>query len=334
MKAVAFLGEGKVGLIEIERPAPGPDQVLVRVTRSAICGSDMGADRSVYLAKREQPAVVGHESVGVVAESRDPAWPVGRRVGILVVTGCMRCAACGEGRYTLCAAPGIIPNTNAEFVVVPVANLIAIPDRVTEEEALLGFGCGIGVALSAVNKLAARPGEPVLVAGLGPIGLSTVVVLRKKGLKPVAIDTNRERLRLAEELGAFRGFHPGDSEFGQLAALDGGRPCGYAVLCSGSPQALSMALDLLRKEGQLVFLGAPGLGEVHTFPHLIAKELCLKGSWHFGLRDVPAVLEILGGLDGVDRIVTHTFPLARAQEAYDRFASGRCGKVLLNWEGA
>ena len=101
MKAIAFMGEGKAGLIDMEKPAFKPKHALVKITRSALCGSDMGQNNATYYAKREAPAPIGHESLGVVEESDDARFRPGQRVAILVIKGCGACAMCGIGKYSL-----------------------------------------------------------------------------------------------------------------------------------------------------------------------------------------------------------------------------------------
>jgi len=332
MKAVAFLGKGKAGVVDVPKPQPGPGETLVRVTRSAICGSDMGANQACFLADHKKFLVIGHESVGIIEDGGDTDFKPGQRVAILVVTGCMNCPACRQGKFTLCNSSGSIPQTNAEYVVVPAANLIPLPDDISFEAGILGFGCGIGVALGAIKKIPFKPGEMVGVMGLGPIGMCAVAVLKQYGAKPVAIDVNPYRLKTAKELGAELLFNPRDAGFEAVCRTENGNRLKYLVLCTGSPQAVVTSLEILAKEGIMVLLGAPSLAGVESFSHIVGKEMKIFGSWHYGMEDVGDILTVLRKMDKPELILTHVFPKEEAQKAYELFAGGDCGKVLLNWE--
>ena len=332
MKAVAFLGKGQTGIIEVSKPKIAPGEALVRVTRSAICGSDLGTDHAGFLAERKEPAIIGHESVGIIEENGDTAFKIGQKVAILVVKGCMDCPACRRGSFTLCNSAGGIPQTNAEYVAVAEANLILLPEDISFEKGLLGFGCGIGVALGAVKKLPFKPGEMVGVMGLGPIGLCAVEVLKHYGIRAVAIDMNKYRLETAKKLGAELLFNPKDTTFDSIRTIEKGGGLKSVILCTGSSHAAATALDILAKEGLLVLLGAPSLSMVGTFNHIVAKEIKIHGSWHYGMEDVPEILSILRNVCHPELILTHSFPKEECQAAYELFARGECGKVLLNWE--
>ena len=332
-KAVAFMGNGKVELIDFEKPSCKDGEILVRVTRSALCGSDMGPDHQKFLAERSEPAIVGHESVGIVESSGDKDFPVGQRVAILVVTGCMECPACKRGRFTLCDKAGAVADTNAEYVLVPAGNLIPLPDDISYEKALLGFGCGLGVALGGVNGLSFSPGQYVAVVGVGPIGMCVIETLKQKGALPVAVDVNPNRLETAIKLGAKDTFNPAEPGFDEIRKLQDGNAIRYVIMCSANEKALITGLELLRKEGTMVLLGGPAMASVDTFRHVIATNITIRGSWHYGMEHVQEILALLRGMRNPDLVLTHVFPVHKCQEAYDLFASGNCGKVLLDWEG-
>ena len=333
INAVAFTGRGKVELISLAKPSCENGKVLVRVTRSALCGSDMGPDQQFFMAERSKPIIVGHESVGIVEDSGDNNFSVGQRVAILVITGCMKCPACKRGRFSLCSKPGVVKNTNAEYVLVPACNLIPLPDDISYEMALLGFGCGLGVALGGVNRLSFSPGQYVAVVGIGPIGMCVIETLKQRGAFPVAIDVNPNRLETAVKLGAKHTFNPTKSGFDEIGKLQGINAIEHVIMCSANERALITGLELLRKEGTMILLGAPAMANINTFRHIVATDVTIRGSWHYGMEHVQEILALLRRMRNPELVLTHVFPVHKCQEAYNLFVSGNCGKVLLDWDG-
>lgn len=326
MRAVLLHGEGEVTVGEVPEPVPGPGEVLLRVTRAALCGSEFGLLRG----PRRAPTGTGHEAVGVVEEPGDAPLRRGQRAGVLAVNGCGSCPQCARGRFPRCgAARGMAPS-HAEYVAVPAANCLPLPDDLSDDAAIAVFGCGIGVAYHGSRRLAAEPGQNVLVLGAGPIGLSAVLVLRHLGIRPLAADTNSRRLALAAELGAEACIPADAADFtARLREACGGLLADAAFLASGNPTALATALAAIEPGGAVVTVGGVSDFALSTFRDLSVRDRALVGSWHFHKEEMAPLLRLVRAGLPAERIITHRFPLEEAPAAYRLFAAGAAAKTLL-----
>lgn len=318
MKAIVFLGKKKIGFIDIKKPEIQNGEALVKITDVAICGSDM----SDFDRKLEKPVIVGHEAAGIVDDPGKTSFKKGDRVAILVVSGCGQCSFCQKGSFTLCEKTKIISPTNTEFVAVPEKNLISLPDDFSFEQGLLGFACGIGVALQAVNKLNIKKQDTAAVIGLGPIGLCAVEILKQKGVKVIGIDINDYRLNLAKKIGADI-INPKDKI--KDYSVD------KVFIASGNENAALTGFKIVKKSGYIVLVGAPSLAKIDTFNQIIAKGITVYGSWHYGREDYQEIVDIIRNIKNYRNIVTHSFNISESQKAYDLFASGMCSKVTIHY---
>lgn len=326
MRAVLFHGEGQVTVGELPDPTLAPGKAMVRVTRAALCGSELGMLR----APRSTPVGTGHEAIGVVSDPGDTGLTVGQRVALLAVLGCGECVPCREGRFPHCARATGMPPSHAEFVAMPGPNCLPLPNDLDDDVAIAVFGCGIGVAYHGCRRVGAQPGETVLVVGAGPIGLSAVLVLKQLGARPVVADVNPYRRELAAALGASACLAADVPEFTEaLRAANGGRLADRAFLASGNPAACALALSNIEPEGAIATVGGVGEFPLNTFAHLSVRDRALIGSWHYHRAEFdPLVQMVRGGLPA-EKIITHRFLLEEAPEAYRLFAAGKTGKTLL-----
>lgn len=206
MKALVYEAPRVMSLREIERPAPGAGEVLLRVAYSGICGSEL----SGFLGQnslRTPPLVFGHELSGTVAEvgPDTPGVKAGARVTVNPLVSCGRCNYCVTGRHQLCGRRLLLgaslPGGNAEFVVVPAASLEPVPARLDLRSAAMAEPAACAVHAVTMSRIG--PAECALVIGAGPIGLFIIQVLRAHGVsKILATDRNPARRRMAADLGA------------------------------------------------------------------------------------------------------------------------------------
>lgn len=328
MRAVLFHGEGKVSVGEVDPPVLRPGEALVRVTRAALCGSELAGFRG----RREKPGGTGHEAVGVIADPGDTSLRAGTRVAVHAVIGCGTCESCRGGRFPHCLKPGVMPASHAEFLPMPERNLLPLPDELDDDTAIALYGCGIGVAYHGCRRIEASAGESVLVAGAGPIGLSAVLVLRHLGARPIVADVNDYRLGLASTLGAVATLNSAREQGPDaVAAANGGRLADKAFLASGNPDACLLAIQGIGPEGKVAAVGGVHGFPLDTFGHLAVRDRSLVGSWHFHLDEVEPLRRLTEeGLPAAS-IITHRFPVEEAPEAYRRFVAGETGKALLDF---
>jgi L-iditol 2-dehydrogenase len=337
VKAAVHHAPGDVRIEEVERPVPGPGEVLVAMRACGICGSDL---LDWYVA-RKVPAVLGHEPVGVVVEAGPPTPagalpPLGRRVFVHHHVPCQRCDRCRRGHETLCEqfkATRIVPGGFAELILVPAANaaldLLELPDGVSDAAAtgIEPLAC----AVRAQRRARVGAGTRLLLVGGGPMGLLNAQAALAAGATAVVAEPLAERRAVARELGAGAVAPDPDA----AAAALGGRPT-VVMLCTSAASAWNFALAAV-DDGGLIQQFAPGtLHERRAFDanDLFFREIEIQASYSAGPADTRAALElIVSGAVAPEQLVTHRFPLARVAEALAT-ARGREGiKVIVTGDG-
>ncbi|MBN1673651.1 MAG: zinc-binding dehydrogenase [Kiritimatiellae bacterium] len=332
MKALALLGNAKVAVQDVPVPEADSQDVLIRVRASAICGSELSAFKG---APSEKAGFLnpGHEVAGVVEKA--PAgseWQPGARVGARVVVGCGRCTFCQQGHDTACPKRKFYPNAHAEYFRVPARALLPIPDAVDWPEAAVLTGDGLGLPARAARRLGDTRAKRVLVLGLGPVGLSNVLVQAFAGAEVMGADLVAYRLDLARKLGARRAANIQEQDIkAEVADWTANAGADIVILAAGREDALLSAFDLVRLQGMVFQVGEIHKATLNPSAAFIAKEITMTGSWYYAPEDWPEMLRLHNsGLPYKD-LITHVFPFEKAQEAYDTFASGESGKVVLTY---
>ncbi|MFH0964780.1 MAG: alcohol dehydrogenase catalytic domain-containing protein [Planctomycetota bacterium] len=289
MKAAVLHGPGDLRVEEAAKPRPGPGQVLVEVRASAVCNSDIGRIARADVAKL--PLILGHEFCGVVAETGAGVHVArGRRVAVYPLLWCGTCGSCLRQIHECCEAYSYHGSrTNgglAEFVVTRTANLVVLPDEVSDEEGALTEVAA--VALHAINRAGPVRGEAVVVIGAGTIGLLAAQIARARGAGTVAIlDIAQEKIEAARRLGfshASRADSP--SCAGEVREACGGAQPGVVVEAAGAPASYDLAIDLAGSEARVVFLGNI-TGDLalprERVSSILRRQLHIMGTWNSSL---------------------------------------------------
>lgn len=341
MKALRKLRPASgLDLVETERPVPGPHDVLIRVRKSAICGTDVHIYNWDAWAARTLPVplTIGHEFVGTVAEvGREvEGLAPGTRVSAEGHITCGRCRNCRTGRAHICASTvglGVQrPGCFAEYVVLPARNVFVVPETIPDRVAAFLDPLGNAVHTALSFDLA---GEDVLVTGAGPIGVMAAAIARHVGARRVVVtDVNDARLDLARKAGADRAVNVArDSLAGVLPALGIREGFDVVLEMSGQPAAIAQALEAVRPGARLALLGiASGAVEL-PWNTIVLKGLVLKGIYGREIFEtwykMTALLE--SGLD-VSPVITHELPYTSYEEGFAAMRRGTSGKVILNWD--
>lgn len=340
MKALAKT-KPEPGIWMIDAPVPeiGPKDVLVKVHKTGICGTDIHIYKwdDWAAATIPVPMVVGHEFAGEIAEVGAEVTELkkGQRVsGEGHVVG-MKSRASRAGKYHLDPdTKGIgvnLPGAFAEYLKIPAFNIVPLPDAIDDE-----IGAILDPLGNAVHTVLAFDlvGEDVIVTGAGPIGIMSAAVARHVGARHVVItDVNPDRLKLAAEVADVTPVNVANEDLRDVMAKLGMRE-GFDVglEMSGAPQALSQMIDHLVMGGRVALLGVPARPFVFDLSKIVFRMVTLKGiygremfeTWHKML----AMLE--SGLD-VRKVITHRMIAADYAEAFDIAANGRAGKIVLEW---
>jgi len=320
-------------------PEVGPNDVLIKIKKSSICGTDVHIYKWDNWAQKNVPVplVVGHEYVGTVAATGSEVHhlKIGQRVsgeGHLV---CGHCRNCRAGKRHLC------PNTVgigyhkagsfAEYFVLPASNVFPIPDDISDDLAAIfdPFGNAVHTALSFDLT-----GEDVLITGAGPIGIMAVAICRHVGARHVVItDINPYRLDLAKKLGATRAVNVMEEKIEDVMKSIGMTE-GFDVVLemSGAESAFQDMLRVTRNGAKIALLGIPSKDIAIDWNKVIFKGLELKGIYGREMYETwyKMTSMLQSGLD-LSPVITHRFHIDDFQKGFDAMLSGQCGKVILDW---
>jgi threonine 3-dehydrogenase len=320
-------------------PEPGPNDVLIRVAKSAICGTDVHIWNWDAWAARTIPVpmVTGHEFVGTIAETGRAAtrYRVGQRVSGEGHLTCGTCRNCRAGRGHLCRntlGVGVHrPGSFAEYLCLPESNVVPIPDDVPDEIAAIfdPFGNAVHTALSFDLV-----GEDVLVTGAGPIGIMAALVARRAGARKVVItDVNPLRLDLARRMGI---EHAVDvrAETLQDVMRRIGMTEGFDVglEMSGAAPAFRDMIDTMNNGGRIAILGIAPTGFEIDWNKVIFKMLNLKGIYGREMYETwyKMIAFVQTGLD-LAPLITHRIGIDAFEEGFAAMREGSAGKVVMDW---
>jgi threonine 3-dehydrogenase len=343
MKAIVKHEAGMgLSLAEVPRPEVGTNDVLVKVLKTSICGTDVHIFNWDAWAQKtiKPPMVIGHEFVGVVAEvgSNVHDVAIGETVSGEGHVVCGRCRNCLAGRRHLCMnTVGVGVNRNgafAEYVAIPVTNVWHADPGISLDV----LSCFDPLGNAAHTALSFKVlGEDVLITGAGPIGCMAAAIARHAGARHIVVtDMNPYRLELAKRLGADRVVDVSKAklpdvvrELGMKEGFDVG------MEMSGSAQALRDMIDVMCHGGKIAQLGILPPGTVIDWDKVVFNGLTIKGIYGREMYETWYLMTsmIQSGLD-VSPIITHRFKYSSFEEGFEVMRSGKSGKVVLSWAEA
>lgn len=340
MKALAKKkAEVGIWVDEVPIPTPGINDVLIKVLRTGICGTDLHIYKWDAWAQKTIPVpmVVGHEFVGAIVEvgSNVKDFRVGEIVSGEGHVVCGRCRNCLAGRRHLCKDTQGIgvnrPGAFAEYIALPYSNVWVHDANITRDVAAIfdPYGNAVHTALS-FDIL----GEDVLITGAGPIGCMAAAIVKHAGARHVVVtDMNPYRLQLAKKLGATRvvdvrseTLKDVQHELGMREGFDVG------LEMSGNGNAFRDMLANMAHGGKVAILGIPDREIAIDWNIVIFNMLTLKGIYGREMYETWYYMTVMlqSGLD-ISPVVTHRYPWQEFQKGFDAMLSGDCGKVVLTW---
>jgi threonine 3-dehydrogenase len=341
MKALVKARPGKgLWMQEVPVPEPGLNDVIIKVKKSAICGTDLHIyEWDTWSQKTiRTPMIIGHEYMGYIEKMGAGVTnlKIGERVTGEGHLACGHCRNCRRGKEHVCentVGIGIhIDGSFAEYVKVPAVNVIPLDHRIPDEWAAImdPFGNATHTALSF-----SLIGEDVLITGSGLIGSMAVAIARFAGARfIVASDLSDSRLDIAKKMGATLTVNPSKGEIISDAVKKlGMRGFDIGLEMSGSPKAFVEMLNNMYNGSSISLLGIlPSNFEV-PWSDIIFKAITLKGIYGREMWETWYKMEqmIIGGID-LNPVITHRFPIDDFQKGFDEMEKGNCGKVILNWD--
>nr|WP_299926750.1 L-threonine 3-dehydrogenase [uncultured Pelagimonas sp.] len=320
-------------------PEPGPDEVLIKVKKSAICGTDVHIWKwDEWSAKTVPvPMVVGHEFCGEIVDTGAAAvkYSIGQRVSGEGHVVCGTCRNCRAGRGQLCRntlGVGVNrPGSFAEYLCIPESNVVPIPDDIPDEIAAIfdPFGNAVHTALSFDLV-----GEDVLVTGAGPIGIMGALVAQKVGARKVVItDIAPYRLDLARRLGVQHVVDVSNETLADLMPQIGmteGFDVGLEM--SGAAPAMRQMINRMNNGGKIALLGIAPTEFAVDWNEIIFKMLTVKGIYGREMYETwyKMIALVQSGLDLTD-LITHRISIDEFEDGFAAMMSGEAGKVVMDW---
>lgn len=343
MMGAILPGNSTVEMREFDIPKPGHGQVLVATKASTICGSDI---RCIYREHTGKGAegyipgtIAGHEPCGIIVEEGPglKQFKKGDRVVVYHISGCGVCYNCRMGYAIACSSPkrqaygwqrdgGMAP-----YILCDEKDLIALPDELTYEDGAQ-VACGFGTTYEALEKIGVCGNDAVLVTGLGPVGLATLMLAKAMGAqKLIGVEMNDYRIDLAKKLNLVDYvFKPTDHTVEDILAVTGGKGVEKAIDCSASNGGRQTAVRATREWGKIALVGEGNQMTIEPSPDIMHGQKTIYGSWVTSTWKMMDLVERLArwGIHPGD-LITDRFTLDQAAEAYALMESGNCGKVAV-----
>lgn len=325
---------------EVPMPEVGVNDVLIKIKKTAICGTDLHIYRWDKWSQKtiKTPMIVGHEYVGTVVEVGEGVKniKVGERVTGEGHIACGYCRNCRRGKKHVCENTiGVGVNRDgafAEYLSIPAENVVHLDSRISDEMAAImdPFGNATHTALSFPVV-----GEDVLITGAGLIGSMATAICRFAGARYIVVsDLSDYRLNIAKQMGATLTINPtkGETLEGAMKQL---RMSGFDIglEMSGSPKAFNEMLDNMYNGSKISLLGIQPEGTAVDWDKIIFKALTLKGIYGREMWETWYQMEqmLVSGIN-LSPIITHRFSVDDFQKGFEIMDGGECGKVILDWE--
>ncbi|GHV39287.1 alcohol dehydrogenase [Spirochaetia bacterium] len=342
MRGAYLPGNSTVEFKNVDIPKPGYGQVLVKMKASTICGSDIRAIYREHVGKGPegyQGVIAGHEPCGQVVEEGPGIrrFKKGSRVIVYHISGCGVCHDCRMGYMISCSSPYRAAygwqrdGGMAEYILCDEKDLVELPDELSYTDGAQ-VACGFGTVYEAIQKVGVCGTDSVLVVGLGPVGLATLMLCRAMGAqKLIGIESNPVRIELAKKLNLTDAvLSPSDANVDEVKALTGGNGVERAFDASASDRGRATAIRAARQWGKIAFVGEGGTVQFNPSPDIIHPQKSIYGSWVTSIWLMENLVEELVRWKlHPETLVTHRFPLEKADDAYKLMAGGNCGKVAV-----
>ena len=336
MKALVYLGPERMEIQSVPDPAPRQGEVLVGVSAAGVCGSDLHGFLG-HSARRKPGLVMGHEAVATVLEvpSGVSGWRKGQRVSFNPLVSCGQCRACLDGRQNLCPTWWLfgmdrVQGTYAERVAVPVGQLTALSEGLSEEEAVLAEPMAVVVHAFRVG-LAGTPRALAIVGG-GAIGCLSLILAKLRGVPKVCvIDVNDARLEAAKKMGADLAIHAKREDAKAIVHEWSGGGADAVVEAVGTEGTRRMAVAVAAKGARLVMLGLAENDSPLPWIDMTRNEQALFTSFAYAPRDFLDSIELLESRRVDIRDFTETRPLDDGQRGFLKMVRdpGAMLKLLL-----
>ena len=343
MRGLAFLGNSVAKVIDYPDTDPEPEQVLIKLRSSGLCGSDFGRYRgdgaNTHKGELRRP---GHEPCGeiVALGSKVNGLNISDRVIQHHYEGCRECEYCQKGWQQLCQVSekkayygGSMHGGHGDYMVAHQSTCVKMPDKI-EFEVGAYLACGASTAYQALKKLNVSGRDVLAVFGQGPVGLAATMFGTEMGARVIAVDISSERLAIADRSGAWATVDnsSGDAPE-QIRELTHGEGADTSLEAAGLAVTRIAAVESTRIFGRICLVGEGGKVTYEPSPHIIHRHLTLMGSWTFSTFGLAEAARYTAERDvQLKSVITSRFTIEEAPRAYEEFSSGAPGKFVINWD--
>ncbi|MEC0271208.1 galactitol-1-phosphate 5-dehydrogenase [Paenibacillus anseongense] len=329
MKALVYEGPSTMNIREVAKPVPGPNEVLIRVERVGICGSELSGFLG-HNSLRKPPLVMGHEFSGIVEQvgsgEGEARFRQGDRVTANPLVSCGRCRACTTGAAQLCPERQLIgahrPGAFAEYVAIAEKNVYRLDDHVSFDEGAFAepFACAVHIC----KLLRPLPTDRLLIMGAGPIGLLALQAAKVYGLQQVVVvDINEQRLEIAKELGAVT--------VTRVSSLVEGHTFDAAIDAVGMELTRQTCVESVRPGGRVIFTGLHEETSRLPINQIIRSEIQMTGAFAYHSDDFETALQWISEGRVSLSPWTKLAPLESGSACFDMLIKnpGKIAKILL-----
>lgn len=340
MKALRVSGEREVTVLERPVPKPEPGEVIVKMMATGICGSDLHPYRHPSPQNLDPGYVSGHEPCGVIHEIGEgvEGWQLGERVVPYFRRTCGYCAYCQVGRRNVCVnrRPSYghqgCDGTHTEYMRVEAACLIKLPEHLSFLDGAI-LSCQGGTAYAPLTRLGVSGRDVLVVSGLGPVGLLSVIFAKPLGATVVGIDPSAGRRSLAEKIGADVTLDPTAGPVGEQLREHFPNGADKLTETSGASAAHGVMGDLLKPLGTAAIVGLGNPDFLMPLRHLAMKELTVFGSSIYPNAQFDEMCEFVKRHKvDLSSIVSHNFALEDGPKAFATAAAADSGKVVFRFD--
>lgn len=330
MRALLCVRPGELAVVERPRPSPGPGEVLVRIRRAGVCGTDL----HIYEGSHpflEYPRVIGHELSGEIVETGPGCTiAVGQNVFVIPYLSCGSCVACRRGKTNCCQRISVlgvhIDGGMADYVCVPEGNVAAADGVTLDQAAMVEF---LAIGAHAVRRANPRKGDRVLVVGAGPIGAGCMIFAKLSGGSVTALDLRQDRLDFCHNvLGADHTVAAGGDAFEALSKLTDGDFFDIVIDATGKASAMDAGFDYVAHGGTYVLVSVVRDTISFSDPKFHARETTLLGSRNATKEDFINVFQAMReGLAPTDALATHRASLEELAARFPEWIRPETGVI-------
>lgn len=333
MKKFIIDGIEQIRVLEVPVPEQIPENwALVKILAVPLC--------TEYKSWLDGSFYPGHEGAGEVVEINGDNCDikVGDIVALMPGSPCHNCEICKSGNYIHCehwidyeGITGQAFDTHVQFMLKPTWLLAKVPEGITADMGALAC-CALGPTMGALDHMNSDAFDVILITGGGPVGLGGVVNAKFRGCKVILVEENQYRRKLAEELGADLVLAPNDTELlTKIKNFTNGLGVDGCIECSGTVKAQMLCLNSTRRLGSVALVGECSKSmQLESSEHFIRTGITLFGQWHYNMRLIPNIMQVIRESAVIGKLVTHTFPMSEIDDALRLDATHNTGKIIIN----